>query len=130
MSRDPLISRDGSATVAGMTTPTLRRLNRWALSALFECSEFPSVSRFATELEVSSHSTVFDLLSGRRDASEALMARLAEALECDVKALSADPFGIVGPLLKVAEAARELAPHLNGHDFGLRAALAELDEVA
>jgi hypothetical protein len=89
---------------------------------------FESPSAFATEAEVR-HSTVFDVLSGRRDASEQLLATMADRLDVPVEALSTDPYGVVPPLLKVAASARRLAPELNGHDFGLRRALADLEEV-
>lgn len=111
-----------------MATSNSRRLNRWALRAQFECSPFDTVSAFGVQAD-SRHSTILDAMSGRRDASEQLIDRMAEALEVDRRALLADPYGATPPLLELLKAARGLAPHLNGHDFGLRAAVEACDEA-
>lgn len=97
------------------------RVNRWALTALVERGE-RSKAEVARDAMVSP-GTLSDLLSGRRDASEETLTRIAEALNVDVRAVSADPYGIVDRLVAVADAATVLAPHINGHDFGLRDAL-------
>jgi hypothetical protein len=95
-----------------------RRQNRYALGALIGC-KFESVSRFSSTLGTS-HSTVFDAVSGRRDVSPALLERMATELGEDVRAISADPYGIVDPLLRLLDGCIRLAPHLNGQDFGVR----------
>lgn len=105
----------------------IRRQNRWALSALVR-RHTDTTSGFAMDLG-SSHSTVFDALSGRRDVSPELLGRMADTLGEDVRAISADPYGIVAPLMKVAASARKLLPDLDGDDMGLRDALAALDVV-
>lgn len=107
----------------------VRRQNRWALSALIRChDEFDTTSRFASALG-STHSTVFDAVSGRRDVSAELLERMADTLSEDVRAISSDPYGVRAPLLHIADCARELIPHLNGHDFGLRQAIEDFDAL-
>lgn len=114
------------------------RTNRWALALILDqrlatadttaAPMWDSRAAFARDAEVTP-STVADILAGRRDASAEVRARLADTLRVDERAISADPFDVTCPLHRVADAARRLAPHLNGHDFGLRAALAELDQA-
>jgi predicted transcriptional regulator len=110
-----------------MATRRPRRTNRWALSALLdEQSVVPSV--FATQLGTT-HSTVFDVLGGRRDASEELLQRMADELGHDVRSISSDPYGVMPPLLSLLAAARRIAPEINGNSQGLRDAIAECEAV-
>lgn len=100
----------------------------WALEALIERGPHESRAQFSRDAEIAT-STLSDLLKGRRQPSEPLLEKLAETAGVDVRAIAGDPHGVVPPLQKVAEAARRLAPHLNGHDFGLRRALNELEQA-
>lgn len=105
----------------GLRMAPIRRLNRWALEELLErCPH--TYSEVARDAETAP-STLSDLKSGRRDASDDLLARIAEALDADERALRCDPYELLPALLAVLEAAEQLSPHLNGHDFGLRDAL-------
>lgn len=114
----------------------LNRTNRWALGALLDRSiegrrrqgwpMYPSQAAFAREVDCGP-GTLIDVASGRRDASLDLLVRMAAALDEDPRALAVDPFDILPLAMAVADSARELVPHLNGGDFGLAAALAELD---
>ena len=109
----------------------ITRTNRWSLGALVARDPRPKIE-IARDASAAP-STLSDVISGRRDASEALIDALAGVLretgELDRRALLTDPFGIVAPLYQVLACARELVPHLNGHDFGLREAVAEVDRV-
>lgn len=104
----------------------IRRLNRWALTALVACSAHDTDAELARDAEIVP-STLADLKSGRRDASERVLGLLADVLDVDPRALRADPYEVTRALLEVVDAAKALAPHINGHDFGLRDALAGLD---
>jgi transcriptional regulator with XRE-family HTH domain len=109
---------------------TFRRLNRWSLDAHVARDPLGrSRSIIARDTDIA-RSTLTDLLTGRRDASLELIERLADTLDVDHRALVTDPHGVFPALSRIAESARALAPHINGHDFGLRDALAELDRVA
>lgn len=105
----------------------LRRLNRWTFSTLVE-RDPRTKSEVARDAEAAP-STITGLLSGRRDASAELIDRLADVFGEDRRVLLCDPYGLVPHLERVVNRAIELAPHLNGHDFGLRDALDDLEDA-
>lgn len=85
---------------------TRYRLNRWALIALLDRSDFESRSAFARAAAIPP-ATVTQVTSGERDASVQVLRRMAAALDVPVEAISTDPFGDIAHIR--VEARRRLA---------------------
>lgn len=87
------------------------RTNRWALAALIESSDHRNRTAFGRVAGIS-RGSLADILSGRRDAGADALERMADALDVDVRAISADPDAMVPALRGACRGARATAERL------------------